>query len=420
MVAVAAAAGVTTSASWPAARLTSSTAQLAIDYLQLLWRVMDEPVPAESRRTQHDIQRAIDHVTSQLMGLGAWRHPLQLPRVYVPGLRASPWHHTRGGDGGPDAAPSLSDGEGAGGNADIGPREGELAPGFPQLAPLVALLEAAHAPLLAEYTSLRDGGALLPATECVHDARSGAAWRYYTSTGPWVRNRTADGCSVATPHACSLMRAVDALGIPDVRVLRVGWSAVGGHSVLRRHWGITNTQLKFHLGLVVPTRPPPLHDDGGPPTVSATSTGSERVGGVGDEGGIGASNASASAAGEAAEGIVFGGGAVGVSSPQRGGGGERGRPLRRMAAAPSPIDAATALPSLLRRPCAHLTVGGVTWPWVEGRALFFDDSFLHSVANECDAERVVFQLVISHPDYDGGGSGGGGGDGVRRLKEQAS
>ena len=36
--------------------------------------------------------------------------------------------------------------------------------------------------------------------------------------------------------------------------------------------------------------------------------------------------------------------------------------------------------------------------WREGGVLFFDDSFLHEVQNECNSERVVFQVVLAHPD----------------------
>ncbi len=55
------------------------------------------------------------------------------------------------------------------------------------------------------------------------------------------------------------------------------------------------------------------------------------------------------------------------------------------------------------RACAALTVGGETRPWEEGGVLFFDDSFLHSVAfeeeGECGGmgERVVLQVVLRHP-----------------------
>jgi hypothetical protein len=30
--------------------------------------------------------------------------------------------------------------------------------------------------------------------------------------------------------------------------------------------------------------------------------------------------------------------------------------------------------------------------------MFFDDSFEHEVRNQCRGERVVFQVVIRHPD----------------------
>ena len=31
--------------------------------------------------------------------------------------------------------------------------------------------------------------------------------------------------------------------------------------------------------------------------------------------------------------------------------------------------------------------------WADGKVLVFDDSFEHEVHNDCDSERVVFQLV---------------------------
>ena len=50
-------------------------------------------------------------------------------------------------------------------------------------------------------------------------------------------------------------------------------------------------------------------------------------------------------------------------------------------------------------PCAALTVGNETRRWEEGQVLFFDDSWLHEVdARACEEERVIFQLVFSHPD----------------------
>ena len=36
--------------------------------------------------------------------------------------------------------------------------------------------------------------------------------------------------------------------------------------------------------------------------------------------------------------------------------------------------------------------------WDEGSVIFFDDSFEHTVINDCDQVRVVFQVVFLHPD----------------------
>ena len=58
-------------------------------------------------------------------------------------------------------------------------------------------------------------------------------------------------------------------------------------------------------------------------------------------------------------------------------------------------------------PCARLTVGNATRPWAHAQVIMFDDSFRHSVAHDCDEERVVFQLVFEHPDAAGKGKGGG-------------
>ena len=49
--------------------------------------------------------------------------------------------------------------------------------------------------------------------------------------------------------------------------------------------------------------------------------------------------------------------------------------------------------------CVWMRVGqGKPRTWVEGGVLFFDDSFEHEVLNGCSTERVVFQLVLRHPD----------------------
>jgi aspartyl/asparaginyl beta-hydroxylase (cupin superfamily) len=49
-------------------------------------------------------------------------------------------------------------------------------------------------------------------------------------------------------------------------------------------------------------------------------------------------------------------------------------------------------------PCVHLRVGGVAGTWQHDRAIVFDDSFVHEVWSNCDAVRVIFQVVVQHPE----------------------
>eukprot|EP00041_Stephanoeca_diplocostata_P014336 m.259450 g.259450 ORF g.259450 m.259450 type:complete len:85 (-) comp19665_c0_seq6:128-382(-) len=48
--------------------------------------------------------------------------------------------------------------------------------------------------------------------------------------------------------------------------------------------------------------------------------------------------------------------------------------------------------------CAVMRVGRDMRSWVEGKVLLFDDSFEHEVFNTCDVARVVFQVVLRHPE----------------------
>lgn len=57
------------------------------------------------------------------------------------------------------------------------------------------------------------------------------------------------------------------------------------------------------------------------------------------------------------------------------------------------------VPSVDAGPCAHFRVGPPPWrAWVAGKALLFDDSYSHEVWNNCTQQRVVFQVVVLHPD----------------------
>jgi len=219
---------------------------------------------------------------------GPWLRADQLPRRFFPALLARPWY---------DLA----------------------APPWPGLAALAAALAAAAPALRAEWAALSAGAAplLLPEAECIADGAG--VWRYVTVNAPWVEDVDAAGCAAAAaPAACALLAAARGAGWGGP-ALRGTFSAVRGGGRLRPHCGVTNAQLKLHVGLVVPR----------------------------------------------------------VWDAAGGGGG---------------------------RPCAWLTVAGERRAWEEGGVLMFDDSFLHSVDNECpgDEERVVFQLVLPHGDARGG------------------
>ena len=60
-----------------------------------------------------------------------------------------------------------------------------------------------------------------------------------------------DGCAVATPAACRLLRTLALMeGVPAV--LRLGYSVLGPHSSIAPHYGASNGVVKLHLGVVVP------------------------------------------------------------------------------------------------------------------------------------------------------------------------
>ena len=123
-------------------------------------------------------------------------------------------------------------------------------------------------------------------------------------------------------------------------MIRAGFSALGANTWLKPHFGTTNGQLKFHLGLIVPRG--------------------------GARGGARRRNRTLSRAG-GGEGA---GGTGGTGGEERTEG----------------------------KACATFRVGEKTRSWREGKTLFFDDSFNHEAWNRCDTERVVFQLVVVHPD----------------------
>lgn len=296
----------------------------------------DTPPPGlpRPRRLADALAEEAAAATAALLARGPWSRHDQLPKTLIPGLAARPWHTTR-------APPS-------------GVSAGAAAGAWPHLAPVAAALAAAAPALAAEFDSLRDKGLLLRETECIHAARAGGGeWRWAATNGPWTEH-DADGCAADMPAACALLARLRAARVPGLVVRRASYSAIGPRAHLRPHCGDANAQLKFHVGLRVPT-------------LAGGGAAGVRVLGVdSDEGARAAAGGAAAAVEE-----------------------------------PLPLEAA----------CTTLRVANETRAWREGGVLFFDDSFEHEVVNACDAERVVFQLVINHPQLTGRGEVGVRGDG---------
>lgn len=124
------------------------------------------------------------------------------------------------------------------------------------------LLRSRREPLLEEYTALKAAGKLHAPEGALascegYDWRRGNqddayTWWQYGVTSPHVPLDPLSQCSVETPIACGLLDVLR--NEHDLRVLRLGYSAVtaGGH--IRLHYGPTCGQLKVHLGLAVPRR----------------------------------------------------------------------------------------------------------------------------------------------------------------------
>ena len=275
-----------------------------------------------------------------LVASGPWSSTQQLPRRYIPGLTATPWHSL--------ASCSAAAGGGGGGTAGAG-GDGDGA-----VCLAVSLLEAMTSELLGEFESLQARGLLEPERECIRDtARGGGFWERYEATAFWRPLDAATGCSTDTPAACAAMRAIeDQAGL---RVLRAGYSVLGPGTVLKPHYGMTNGQLKLHLGLDVPTLAQAPREEQEEQEEQEEKSKDGRKG-RGDK-----------QKGEMKEG-------------------ENKEEENKESVEEE------------KAPCAFLTVGEETRSWQTGKVLFFDDSFVHSVRNECPRQRVVFQVVFAHPE----------------------
>ncbi|CAJ1433404.1 unnamed protein product [Effrenium voratum] len=183
-------------------------------------------VAASMQREAEDLARALVQGGHGRVG--------QFPRSFVPGLSARPWW----------------------------PVEAELwdaghpeLPEVPWQSAALAEVRAAKDHLLQEYQDLKARDLLDTDRECI--ASSGEMWRSFQVEAPW-RQETCEEASV-TPVACRLLAALRGKeGGVAAPLLRGGYSAVAAKGRLRPHFGTSNAQLKWHLGLAIPS-------DGGKP-----------------------------------------------------------------------------------------------------------------------------------------------------------
>merc|ERR1712232_461115 len=101
--------------------------------------------------------------------------------------------------------------------------------------------------LRQEYDQLKIAGKLERESECIHDSGN---WSRFEATAVWQK-LSRSGCAEGdAPVSCSLFSKLrDSLDFP---VIRLGFSALAASTHLKSHHGMTNGQLKLHLGLTVP------------------------------------------------------------------------------------------------------------------------------------------------------------------------
>jgi hypothetical protein len=297
---------------WPIAPLKSqSDIQLALDLWITLGSVVGEEQEKEidissTASTVDESRRG--RIAAALIETGPWQLPTQLPRTYTPDLLARPWHDI-------DTLPNND--------------------AWQTVKRFADMLHKAAPALVAEWKALPPSMRLRE-SECLSDAKRGE-WTYATVNAPWVKDVDDDGCATSTPIACALLREARSQGMSGT-ALRGTYSSLAGGARLTRHCGMTNAQIKLHVGLIIPTI---SSTDGLEHSITATAT-----------------------------------------------------------AAVDKNDADATADAAARddRPCAALTVNGVTQAWRAGEVLIFDDSFEHSVESHCVGERTIFQFVIPHPD----------------------
>ena len=187
-------------------------------HVDLLRRVQqDESVPEQIAEMMGKQEKKM---LEMLFTQGTWESEAQLPKKYIRNL--SPGINFRDVETANDAAKRAA-----------------------------TLLMQNKDALLQEYRILKAGGLMAREQECIHDFDKGA-WTRFEITGFWHRLDPKSGCTVDTPVACKLLEQLRGPAV-ELPVIRAGFSAVSPGAWLRPHYGMSNGQLKFHLGLDVPT-----------------------------------------------------------------------------------------------------------------------------------------------------------------------
>lgn len=196
---------------------SSPTLSLVQQHADLAARVLFTQQELSAEQQQEVITKLTqDH--SYLLSVGPFLRTDQLPGTFVKGLEGKPWHRVE------DHAHVMAARD---------------------------LLVAAAAGLREEYAQLKAQDLLEAETECIHDPHGGG-WQRFEITAYWQPQTASHNCTAATPVACRLMADLRQAGLP---VIRAGYSMIGPLAWLRPHFGMTNAQLKLHLGLIVPRKP---------------------------------------------------------------------------------------------------------------------------------------------------------------------
>jgi tetratricopeptide (TPR) repeat protein len=154
---------------------------------------------------------------NRILNNGPWKTALQMPKEFNDQLLSSAWHQVNE---------------------------------FHGLDPVVSLLESFANRLLLEYNEIDSKNLLVRDQDCINHPGQGGWYRYEIS-GVWYKLDAISLCSLDTPVACQLLAQLRKISPYDI--LRAGYSAISPATWIQPHFGTTNGQLKFHLGLKIPS-----------------------------------------------------------------------------------------------------------------------------------------------------------------------